>query len=1489
MKRLICSALRRTAAAVLGAVMLCGLTIPALPVRAEETAAPEGELLVQMYDSYGNPVGEPLKDGGTVPYIKQFGNLCPLLCRGDAQSPVRWTDASVELISHATGEPIPSDVLTAQVWADGISQDYARYALVTPSSEAASNYFASVSPDFGIDMVFTSGGDTLTLHILNEGVEVQMSSDEINIDRVGFSEYRANLGGMYVVSEALQYYAPTVDWVARDFYISGDLAQYFTVGLTSGSGVALFAGESLAQLENGTTLTGTLHWTGKLDGQPHSRPLRYFHIATLHGDWYEWYEPTKSWSICSDKALCAGDKGSFELRIFPGNAPTNGPSLPLDETSLTADFPAGMRYTLQPDGCTVLVEYDLTSADVREQPYSLQVNIPGAQIFPLQIRVESAPLYDFALFAWDSYGWSDPNQAYAPTLRTMMADAAIVPLIDGRPVSTLEELEQCALTVRDSEDPDSLRTFAKQTTYRDQNGETWETWVLCLQPLRQTSHHSDPIAQTPALEMVVEHSGEVLGTIRYDVSGCDNPDSDIPLRSDYMTSFNVGEARDHDARFLMQDENGQPLLLTEAPIVTGSAAQNVSVAWAEGVSGVWVTFAKEQVPGQAVVELRSGDTVRKVVYTFRAFLSSFTYYSTGMDYLHRSYTESLAFTENLGSISIFPGAVNTTRFVEDGSFELYLYSSQYIAGKNFATTDEINALSRLSFGTELVKSITYTSSDPDILRIESEITHTTEKDPVFNGNGYTNPEGRCHGIRLVPGGKTGSCDVYASIELNIPSKNDPFGCDTSKTPSSVVLGLTFNVQSSETVQTVHAGPDDLLEVLEGVELSPAPVVVLLEGGEYPMDLNLAGKNVILRSEDPENPAVFTGAPGQEGGFIITVDAPSPDFALEDLVIDGGGVRGGILQKPYSGQQQNSFTVRRCLVRSCTTGVKTSSASNVFLRQTTLRGCDIAVNGASLFSCTLDGNDVAMISGTARWSRFMNNQVDFRILSDLLGPAEYTLNLPQNYWNGASGPVAEVVDAETGKPLTGKTIHVYSSPYYTDPQLSMLSVDLSTTQIQDDTLLLPLQQSSEQAGSLLVSASAFAAIQQSDMSASFPISDENGAEVARWQFPSIQRTGIDTDLDVSDQLSDEAQQAVDKLPQADKDKILQEVNLSHNGELPGRATLYIKPSELPSGNLDDLRLYWVKPDGTIVPAEVVEVLFDEVTGCYVITVDHCSEYIITSGSLSIDEDTAQPSPAPTAVPTAAPNPTDAPSVTPDDPRPTAAPQKTPAPASSGQSQLYSAQQALDAFAAQQGDVALDVSAQTKVSQKVFELLASRPGAQLRLQGSAYAWVFAADTLLNSTLPDGVFDTGVSLAVSDTARTRIDAFAAGMPWEGFETAFSGTLPGPAHLELTFPSLAGARCTLYLLPDEGDPVSVASLQVESDGKASIPLEHCSVYFLLAEEQPDPAASPAPTALPAETPAPSPAPAADSSAVPVLPIAAGAAAVLLAGIAVWAVRRKK
>ena len=102
----------------------------------------------------------------------------------------------------------------------------------------------------------------------------------------------------------------------------------------------------------------------------------------------------------------------------------------------------------------------------------------------------------------------------------------------------------------------------------------------------------------------------------------------------------------------------------------------------------------------------------------------------------------------------------------------------------------------------------------------------------------------------------------------------------------------------------------------------------------------------------------------------------------------------------------------------------------------------------------------------------------------------------------------------------------------------------------------------------------------------------------------------------------------------------------------------------------------------------------------------------------------------------------------------------------------------------------------------------------------------------------------------------------------------------------------CGLYWLPEEDDAQRIATVDVASDGTVSLPLDHCSVYFLVAEEPA--AASPAPAATPEPAPAPSETPAAAASsgffgAGPLLWCLAGAAVLSAAGVLLRSVFRRR
>lgn len=365
-----------------------------------------------------------------------------------------------------------------------------------------------------------------------------------------------------------------------------------------------------------------------------------------------------------------------------------------------------------------------------------------------------------------------------------------------------------------------------------------------------------------------------------------------------------------------------------------------------------------------------------------------------------------------------------------------------------------------------------------------------------------------------------------------------------------------------------------------------------------------------------------------------------------------------------------------------------------------------------------------------------------------------------------------------------------------------------------------------------------------------------------------------------------------------------MNLSHNGTLPGRATIRIKASEVPGGDVSNLFLYWVKEDGTIVPAEVVEVQYDAKTNEYIITVDHCSEYVITSGEL-VDVSGPDPTPKPTSTPdggssggstgggSATPAPTAAPSATPAPGQPGGG-QDSEDPASSNtQEKLFSAQQVMDSFEAQPGDVTLRLNGQTKVSQTAFALLMERDEGVLRLEGDGYAWSFDRADLTDTEVPGGVFDAAVSMQLSEAVLERIRSYTGDAPMAALDTAFSGKLPGKAILELTVDAalFGNTRCGLFYLPETGDPERAATVEVGANGLVKLPLEHCSIYYLVVEETlpaaPDSeAAESAPAeSAPAEPEETAPA----KGGAPAIPLTLGGLALAAVAAAVFSIARRR
>ena len=202
------------------------------------------------------------------------------------------------------------------------------------------------------------------------------------------------------------------------------------------------------------------------------------------------------------------------------------------------------------------------------------------------------------------------------------------------------------------------------------------------------------------------------------------------------------------------------------------------------------------------------------------------------------------------------------------------------------------------------------------------------------------------------------------------------------------------------------------------------------------------------------------------------------------------------------------------------------------------------------------------------------------------------------------------------------------------------------------------------------------------------------------------------------------------------------------------------------------------------------------------------------------------PGATAAPTAKPGATAAPGAT-AVPGTTAAPNEEAAISGTGE---YTASDVEKAFKEQGGIVEFDVTNKAIVDAKAFALLKDAENTTLRLSGNGYTWNFKAADITDSSVVGNSFNSAIQFAVKDSIKQKIESFVEGNDYIAFETAYSGTLPGKATLELQLDkaAYAGKTLELYYQPEDGDAELVSEVTADANGMVSLSLDHCSVYFL-------------------------------------------------------------
>lgn len=1488
----------------------------------------EGTGLCVALPSY--PEYQYFFDGGILP----AGQTTFYLYMNGAQHGA--VDASKVTVSYLTAEnePISPEVMKVSFFDNS---DSAMLQTKFQDTEACREFWTAHKTDKAYKMRITYAPEGQEAQTITVTKELERSTGVFPGDLSSAAEITYAGEGLFCYDRpAWDEDEVVIDWhqspfpLAAELSLSGKLADYFTVveepwiefDNPSNPPVAhLRATEALDELELGTQLTGALSFTDQVTGDTKELPLTYTHKKLqIPAAWYMVEDDQLSAGV--NHQVFAGGTMTVQLRLYEESSfglPIGTVTYPVTMADLdTSQLAKGVTATVLEDGRTVELRYESAG---RDDAWTSKLGLAADGSYTPANEWSGV----FTLTMKPNYYRYESSQGGGPYTRAFAGSYRVIPVMqDGTLADSKEDLAASGITLTASglkqgeNFEDAFYTLEAPIEYYD-NGTTRPVWAYVLFPLRSMNN----------VKLNVLCGGKTVGTETVNAS---------TTYEDFLSFLYNGTVIERgveklpsfelNSSFFLGGQNMDSLYGNDPTIpvvsgevtVSGDAAQNLEVLWAQNESCIGIIYKENQVPGQAVITIPTGPKPNggtapekdiQIIVNFGSNPASGSYMlSGGAGVVNYKLMDDLEYAYDNGRFDFNALDVARARFVENSPFELFFYGRY----KLYDGSSE-----GCTFGSELVEKVEFESSDPSILKVTKELTKATIKDEKNNSDA-------AFGAQITPTGKTGSCDVTATITFKTP---DVTGAKT------VTIGYTFKVLSNADVETKTATPDTLQSVLDSLPTSDLPTIIELEGGVYAMDLVIEQKNVILRSKDPKNPAVFTGTPGagtsdplaerdmSQDSYIVRINPYNASLVLENIIIDGKGVRSGathtcdmhsMTRVPYP------YTLKNCVIRNCVIGVEGIHENSIYLRGSTVQNCQMGVEWATCFNTLFTGNVIGRYyNGTARFCDFDGNGSD---VAGFWSAGEEVIekSMPQNFWGMAdgkvkTGPSVAMISYETYVVKVGDVIKanvngsqnvtVYSSPYYLDQTHSKLNVDLAKTELQGKTAVLPLQQpESGENDSLVLTAEAFATLQKEGLAVSAPIKNSEGKDFASWAFASITDSTIETNLNVSDQLSDKAQNTVDKLPESDQAKILQEVNLSHNGTLPGRATIRIKATDVPGGDVSNLFLYWVKEDGTIVPAEVVDVQYDAKTNEYIITVDHCSEYVITSGEL-VDVSGPDPTPKPTSTPdggssggstgggSATSAPTAAPSATPAPGQPGGG-QDPENPASSNtQEKLFSAQQVMDSFEAQPGDVTLRLNGQTKVSQTAFALLMERDEGVLRLEGDGYAWSFDRADLTDTEVPGGVFDAAVSMQLSEAVLERIRSYTGDAPMAALDTAFSGKLPGKAILELTVDAalFGNTRCGLFYLPETGDPERVATVEVGANGLVKLPLEHCSIYYLVVEETlpaaPDSeAAESAPAeSAPAEPEETAPA----KGGVPAIPLTLGGLALAAVAAAVFFIARRR
>ncbi|MEG1895706.1 MAG: hypothetical protein RR162_05650 [Oscillospiraceae bacterium] len=608
--------------------------------------------------------------------------------------------------------------------------------------------------------------------------------------------------------------------------------------------------------------------------------------------------------------------------------------------------------------------------------------------------------------------------------------------------------------------------------------------------------------------------------------------------------------------------------------------------------------------------------------------------------------------------------------------------------------------------------------------------------------------------------------------------------------------------------------------------------IIMKAGTYSMDL-LHNKNISIVAEKGAT-VIINGENETNTNAIITLGL-SNSAPISGIIIDGRNKkRDGIDPNGFNGYAMG-VTVQDCKVglRQTTFSWALIISDAVFKNNTT--AIDAMAGRIDIRTSTFENNGVAINYAApnpnecrTHLNKFVNNTTDFYVNTDC-----NNIVSTQNYFQGQSAVRKPVIQT-----ASGKTAKVYYSPYYTNSEMTTLSADIAGAKTEGKraitkSLTIPVDRTLNSAS--VFDSNIFKEMKQTGNEGteiSIPVTELTDVANKKtkittiWGFNNEAGNLAETlpqtmNLEVKNTLSPAAQNIIDKNI-ANKGEIVQYVNFTHDGSLPGYAT--VKVLKTNSITKQNLKLYHINEiTGKVEQAKIVDVKEQTINGevYYIVTVDHCSEYIIAtanvftvddssgsnSGSTTPDnstQDTPAPAPAPTAKPTIAKT------------QPTA-------------NDLTSAVEIENKFKnSSAAEVEINVTEKALLSPKAFEILSENPDKELVLKGDGYSWSFSGDTITDpNAINDTSFDTTISFESPN--KDEIQNLTGDADVINIYFNYHGDLPGPATIQLNVgKENAGKTKHLYYYNDTTNSLEyLGEAVIDENGNIEFTITHCSDYL--------------------------------------------------------------